>query len=108
MNVLFICSRNQWRSRTAEDLFKDSNLHNIRSAGTAASARIKVSEKLILWADVIFVMEKHHRTKLRDRFSILLEDKEVIILNIEDEYQYMDEELVEILQSSLSSYIDFD
>jgi predicted protein tyrosine phosphatase len=57
MNILFVCSRNQWRSRTAETIFKDHQGHNVRSAGTEKDARVKVSEKLIHWADLIFVME---------------------------------------------------
>lgn len=48
MNVLFVCGRNKWRSRTAEDLFKNNAGYNVRSAGTAATARVKVSEKLLL------------------------------------------------------------
>lgn len=108
MNVLFVCSRNKWRSRTAEDLYKNSRQHNVRSAGTAASAQVKVSEKLLLWADIIFVMEKRHRDQVRERYANVIEDKSLIILNIADEYQYMDEELVEIIKSSVAPYICFD
>lgn len=105
MNILFICSRNKWRSLTAEHLFKESTLHHVRSAGTAASARIKVSEKLIEWADLIFVMEKRHRDQLRERFPIAISNKNLVVLNIPDEYQYMDEELIEIINSSTAPYI---
>ncbi|TCC99922.1 protein tyrosine phosphatase [Pedobacter psychroterrae] len=108
MNILFICSRNKWRSLTAEHLFKESTLHNVRSAGTAASARIKVSEKLIEWADLIFVMEKRHRDQLRERSPILISNKDLVVLNIPDEYQYMDEELIEIIISSVAPYISFE
>ena len=107
MNILFICSRNQWRSRTAEDIYKDS-IHNVRSAGTAASAKIKVNAKLIDWSDMIFVMEKKHKTHVQDKFSGLLDEKTIIILDIADEYQYMDPELIEILALSVSPYIDFE
>lgn len=106
MNVLFVCSRNKWRSRTAEDLFKDSNFHNVRSAGTAPVARIKVSEKLVSWAEVIFVMEKRHREQLKSRFPLVLNEKEIIVLNIPDEYGYMDDELVELLKASVSMYLE--
>jgi len=108
MNILFICSRNKWRSLTAEHLFKENTLHNVRSAGTAASARIKASEKLIAWADLIFVMEKRHRDQLRERFLIAISNKNLIVLNIPDEYQYMDEELIEIINSSIAPYIRFE
>ena len=105
MNILFVCSRNKWRSRTAEDLFKDNTIHNVRSAGTAAIARVKVSEKLVLWAELIFVMERRHRDQLRENFPFALAGKDVIILDIPDEYQYMDKELIEIIKSSVAPYI---
>ncbi|WP_090609430.1 low molecular weight protein tyrosine phosphatase family protein [Parapedobacter koreensis] len=98
MNILFICSRNQWRSRTAEDLFKNHPLHRVRSAGTAPSARIKVSEKTIQWADLILVMEKRHKQHLQEKFGNWIEEKDIRILDIPDEYGYMDPELVEILE----------
>ena len=105
MNILFVCSRNQWRSRTAETVFKDNQDHNVRSAGTEKDARIKVSEKLIHWADLIFVMEKRHKQRLHDRFEDLLIDKRLIILDIEDNYRYMDNELIETLKNSVTPYI---
>ena len=40
--LLFVCSRNQWRSPTAAVLFKDNDLYAARSAGTSDSARIKI------------------------------------------------------------------
>ncbi|WP_090626238.1 low molecular weight protein tyrosine phosphatase family protein [Parapedobacter indicus] len=107
MNILFICSRNQWRSRTAEDLFKNHPLHQVRSAGTAPSARIKVSEKAIQWADLILVMEKRHKEILREKFGALIEEKEVMALDIPDEYGYMDPELVEILEWHWQSILGF-
>jgi predicted protein tyrosine phosphatase len=83
MNVLFICSRNQWRSRTAEEIFKDNGLHAVRSAGTEPGARIRVNEKMIQWADIIFVMEKRHRQRLQENFSESTNGKEHVILDPE-------------------------
>ena len=105
MNVLFVCSRNKWRSRTAETIFKADQSHEFRSAGTENDARIKVNEKLINWADLIFVMEKRHKQRLQDRFDQLLNDKKIVILDIEDNYQYMDEELIETLKTSVTPYL---
>jgi predicted protein tyrosine phosphatase len=106
LNILFICSRNKWRSRTAETIFKDHPFHQIRSAGTASSARIRVQENHIKWSDLIFVMEDHHKKRLRDRFGKLLRQKKIVVLHIPDEYEYMDEELIEILESSCRSYLE--
>jgi predicted protein tyrosine phosphatase len=104
MNILFVCSRNQWRSPTAEAIFKNHQQHQVQSAGTEPSARIKITEKLINWADIIFVMEKKHKLRLQQRFAAVVEDKEVIILDIPDDYHFMDEELIELLKISLAEY----
>jgi len=105
-NLLFICSKNQWRSPTAESLFKAIQLYEARSAGTEPGARIKVSEKLILWADVIFVMEKKHKVRLQENFPYGLEDKPLHVLDIPDDYQFMDPELVEMLRVALVEFIE--
>lgn len=106
MNLLFICSKNQWRSPTAEAIFKNDPLHQARSAGTSPNARIKVSEKLLNWADIIFVMEKKHKQLLNEKFADALTHKTIIILNIPDEYQYMDDELIENIQISVAPYLN--
>lgn len=106
MNLLFICSRNKWRSRTAEDLFKRLNGYEVRSAGTADSARVRVNEKLLVWADIIFVMERDHKKRLQQKFSSDVLNKEMIVLDIPDEYQYMDEALVEVLNETILPYLD--
>jgi len=106
VNILFVCSRNKWRSRTAETIFKDSQDFNVKSAGTEPSARIKVSANLIDWADLIFAMEKRHKQRLVEKFPLLTADKQIIVLDIQDEYQYMDSELIDIIKTSVSSYLD--
>lgn len=82
MNLLFICSRNKRRSLTAETIYKNSNLHFVRSAGTEESARIQVNEKMLQWADVIFAMEKRHKQRLVQRFAQTVSMKEVFVLDI--------------------------
>lgn len=106
MNILFVCSRNKWRSRTAETVYKNDQYFNVKSAGTEPSARIKVSEKLVEWSDLIFAMEKKHKQRLVDNFPLLAADKQIIVLDIPDEYQYMDSELIEIIKTSVSSYFN--
>ena len=106
MNILFVCSRNKWRSRTAETIFKNNQKHSVKSAGTENDARIKVTGKLISWSDLIFVMEKKHRERLKEKFGSLTDSKEIIILDIQDDYKYMDSELIEILETSVSLYLE--
>ncbi len=104
-NLLFICSKNQWRSPTAERLFKNHAVHMARSAGTSEKARVRINQKLMDWADVIFVMEQKHRTILKDRFPLASTRKQIIVLDIEDIYPFGDEELVTILKGSLEKYL---
>ncbi|MBC3538576.1 low molecular weight protein tyrosine phosphatase family protein [Rufibacter sediminis] len=106
MNVLFVCSRNQWRSPTAEKIFQANPDHHFRSAGTADSARTKVSGKLLDWADLIFVMEKKHKQVLISRFGAVARDKEIIVLDIPDDYLFMDAELVEMLETAVTPFLE--
>jgi predicted protein tyrosine phosphatase len=106
MNVLFVCSRNQWRSPTAEEIFKNEATFSVRSAGTSPRARIRISEKTVHWADLIFVMEKKHREILNTLFPNLSAEKQIVVLNIPDEYGFMDADLVEILKTSTAPYLN--
>lgn len=105
MNLLFVCSKNQWRSPTAESIYKNYSGINVKSAGTEPSARIKLNSKMIEWADFIFVMEKKHKQRMSEKFQTETKDKRIIILNIPDEYNYMDPELIEEIKSTVEDYI---
>lgn len=102
-SLLFICSKNQWRSPTAELLFKNHPEHTARSAGTSDKARIRLNQKMLNNADVVFVMERKHKTLLMQRFDIT--DKQVIVLDIDDNYLFNDPELINILKTALSDYL---
>ncbi len=105
MNLLFVCSRNQWRSPTAELVFREYDGIQTRSVGTASSARNRLSEKTILWADLVFVMEKHHREQLESRFPETALSREIIVLDIPDEYGFMDAELVAELKARVEAHL---
>lgn len=106
INVLFVCSRNKWRSPTGEAVWRKHSKVNVRSAGTSPKARKAISPDDICWADVIFVMEQKHKNRLKADYSRLLIHKSIHVLDIPDEYQYMDPELVEILKKSVSNYLE--
>lgn len=106
IKLLFICSRNRWRSLTAEKVFQGVNGYEVRSAGTEEKARIKVTSGHIGWADLIFVMEKKHVRRLQEKFRDNLDNKKIVCLNIPDDYQFMDNELIEILISTVSEHIE--
>ena len=105
-NLLFVCSRNQWRSPTAEGLFRNHPAYNARSAGTSEKARIRLSHKLVEWADVIIVMERRHRDILRERFAPELAGKRVVVLDIPDHYGYNAPELVKLLRDKLAGALN--
>ncbi|WP_299008675.1 phosphotyrosine protein phosphatase [uncultured Shewanella sp.] len=104
-NLLFICSRNQWRSPTGEQVWRNHPEVSVRSAGTSPKARRTVSVKDIQWADIIFVMEQKHKSRLKAQFTRLLEHKDIHVLDIPDEYQYMDEKLIEIMKQAVGGYL---
>lgn len=103
---MFICSKNKWRSPTAEKIFHNFNGYDVRSAGTEDGARIKVTNGHIGWADLIFVMEKKHARRLQNKFGPTLKGKRIWNLDIPDDYGYMDEDLIEILKARVVEYIE--
>ena len=105
MHLLFVCSQNRRRSLTAETMFDGVNGHRVRSAGTEKNARVKVTAGLIGWADVIFCFEKKHLRRMQERYGQELCGKKVIMMNVPDEYEYMDEELQKILRGFAEEYL---
>ena len=53
------------------------------------------------WADLVLVMETGQREKVRELYKHL-ELPEIEILNIPDDYEFMDEELVSILTDRIN------
>jgi protein-tyrosine phosphatase len=99
--ILVVCGRNKKRSRTAEFIFKNNDKFDIRSAGLSPKSDRKISEKDLIWADLVFVMEKEQRSKMLDAFKNL-ELPKIEVLDIPDDYEFMDEELVEMLTSRIN------
>jgi predicted protein tyrosine phosphatase len=104
MKVLFICTYNQWRSLTAEKLFANRNGITVKSAGIASTARVRVSEKLLNWADLIFVMEPRHQEYIVEVFPSAMKDKEIICLEISSGYRFNDPELIQLLEEGTKEY----
>ncbi|GAB2787426.1 low molecular weight protein tyrosine phosphatase family protein [Rhabdobacter roseus] len=100
-NILVVCGRNKKRSRTAEHIFKNDDRFSIRSAGLSPKSNRKISENDLNWADLVFVMESGQRAKIRDLYRhVALPTIEV--LNIPDEYEFMNEELIELLTDRMN------
>lgn len=105
MNILFICSRNQWRSPTGEQVWRKTPGLSVRSAGTSPNARRTVNAKDIAWADLIFVMEEKHKSRMRAAFPGPMKYAKVYVLDIPDEYQKGDPELIDLLRSGTEDII---
>ncbi len=105
MNIIFICSRNQWRSPTGEQVWRKTPGLFVRSAGTSPNARRTVNTKDIGWADLIFVMEEKHKSRLRAAFPGPTKYTAIHVLDIPDEYQKNDPELIDLLRSGTEDII---
>jgi predicted protein tyrosine phosphatase len=104
-HVLFICSRNQLRSPTAEQVFFKWPDIEVASAGLDKSSHEQVTPELLEWADLIFVMERAHRNKLAKKFRGYLKHQRVVCLNIPDEYPYMDPRLVRLFEKVVPPHL---
>jgi predicted protein tyrosine phosphatase len=101
LNVLFVCSMNKWRSPTAEKIYSNHPLLNVRSAGTSSDARRRITVGDIRWADLIILMEEKHRDRLRAECRQELQYREMHVLGVEDRFEFMDPRLVEELQAHI-------
>ena len=104
-NLLFICSKNKLRSPTAEQVFSTWQDVECDCAGLAPDANVVLSTEQVDWADIIFVMEKAQRAKLATKFKPYLKNKRVIVLNIPDNYKFMDPDLIAILKAKVPPHI---
>jgi predicted protein tyrosine phosphatase len=104
-NALFICSQNKLRSPTAEAVFSTWPKVEADSAGLNQDAEQPLCAEQLEWADVVFVMEKAHRSKLSKRFKRHLNGKRVICLDIPDEYDFMQPELVRLLEAKAGPFL---
>jgi len=105
-HILFVCTANVDRSRTAEDLYRADARYEARSAGIAPFATQPLTRDLLLWADRVFVMnerEDQHRTLIRIRFPDV--DRPVVDLDVEDRWPRGDPELVALLKRRLRPHL---
>jgi predicted protein tyrosine phosphatase len=104
--ILFVCTGNVDRSRTAEDLYRDDPRYEVRSAGTAPFAETPVSRDLLIWADRVFVMcerEDGHRTLLKMRFPDVKASP--VDLDVEDRWKRGHPDLVKRLLKKLAPHL---
>lgn len=105
MHVLFLCSRNRLRSPTAEQLFSVLAGVETDSAGLAIDADCQVDASQIDYADIIFTMEKQHKVQLTRRFKRHLKGKKVVCLDIPDKFEFMQPELIALLEKRVLPHL---
>ena len=102
MNILFLCTANKQRSKTAEELFSALDKCNkYKSAGLSSKYVEKAgstlcTEELLAWADKIYTFEDMHIQRITQHTGDKFLSK-VTNLDIEDKYQYFQRELVLLL-----------
>lgn len=102
---LFVCSQNRLRSPTAEHIFADVPGIVTASAGTNNDAECPLSDELIEWADRVFVMERQHRAKVQQKHRQALKDKRLIVLNVPDDFEFMDPDLIRLLRAKMQRWL---
>ncbi len=105
MNVLFICSKNLWRSPTAERVYCNDPRLAVRSRGLSPKAARRISPNDLRWADLVFVMEHEHLAKLRSQHRSALGQRPVHVLEIPDQYPLMDPRLIALIQQGVEAYL---
>jgi len=104
--ILFVCTANVDRSPTAESLYAGDPRYEVLSAGVAPYAIVPIDERILRWADRIFVMNEsqdRHRSRILERFPRL--ERPVIDLDIEDRWYRGDPRLVEVLLERLRPHL---
>lgn len=106
MKILFVCSANKQRSKTAEDYFSEKHKdHEFLSAGTNSRICRKegttvLTADLLQWADKVYVMERKHLNQIQKRTGSTYYFK-IEVLDISDIYKYYDGTLIRLLEMKI-------
>ncbi|MFD2824449.1 phosphotyrosine protein phosphatase [Lacinutrix iliipiscaria] len=105
-NILFVCSANKQRSKTASDYFSEKLLDfNFDSAGTNHKICNKegtqpLTMELMNWADLVIVMEEKHRKLIVENGGSEF-GKKIKVLSIPDKFKYYQKELIDLLEQKV-------
>ncbi len=102
--ILFVCTSNQLRSVTAENIYKDDRRFEVLSCGTDEYARVRIHPNLIEWSDIIVCMEQEHKHSVVRR--LFRKFPAIFVLGIEDNYDRDQPELVELIRGRFESVLE--
>lgn len=105
--VLCVCSAGLLRSPTAAMVLAQAPYNfNTRAAGlTKEFALVPVDPVLIEWADEIVCMTAAQEMELRERFLQGSFKKRIVVLNIDDRFEYRNPELIELIKRAYETYL---
>lgn len=100
--VLCVCSGGILRSPSTAKVLGEMYGYNTRAAGAEHSyALIPTTDALVMWADEIVCLMPEHEQLIKFHHKEVFDhnpDKRVVVLNIPDNYAYMDPDLVELIK----------
>ena len=101
--VLCVCSAGLLRSPTAALVLSQEPYNfNTRAAGLEPEfALIPVDRVLLEWADQIVTMTPDQAQGVR---ALLEEEKPIVVLGIDDNYRYRDQELIKLIRESYDKH----
>lgn len=104
--VLFVCQLNRSRSATAERLFCKRPDLDVCSAGTSEDALVRVNERMLEWADLVFTMDREQERALEQMFPDHPAIDRIICLDIRDEFSFLQPDLVKLLEQRVTPHLD--
>jgi predicted protein tyrosine phosphatase len=104
-HLLFVCGRNQWRSPTAEAIYRNDPSLEARSAGVSSRSPHQISDNDLDWADLVLVMEQKHKSRILRTFRHRLNSPKIVSLDIPDEYARMDQSLIDLIRQGTEFHL---
>jgi predicted protein tyrosine phosphatase len=98
--VLFVCTYGILRSPTAAHWAAAHKGWNTRSCGVSAAAVPPLHNNLLEWAERVYVMEQSIAEEIIAKYGG--QGDKLRVLNIPDEFSYMDRKLVALIGGILS------
>jgi predicted protein tyrosine phosphatase len=106
VKILFVCTYNKMRSRTAEEMYKHDHRFEVKSAGIDDDAGTKVNLELLTWADYTVVMEEFHRQWIQKNYPIFSVHGKIRCIDIPDYYDFMDPGLASLIREKFEALVE--
>ena len=105
--VLCCCSAGLLRSPTTSKLLHNKYGYNTRECGLDPEfALVPCTQALVFWADEIVVQDDFQKMQVQEIIDTVYRDDqpkyhpEIKVLNIEDSFAYMDDELIKLIMEN--------